>query len=231
MQAIDTGRLVDGWERGQSQHPLHRALTLLQCWAPEQTIDALAALSIGERDRRLIRLRQRLFGSRFDAVAQCPRCGEKLELEFGAEQLPQDAGAESAFEVQVDGRGMAVRLPTSADLLEVAHVPAARRIPALLERCAGAGLTESEAEAVENKMAEMDPASRIELELICPACEHRWRDLFDIASYFWTELSDLVVRVLRETHLLARAYGWREADIFALSPRRRQVYLDLVLGA
>jgi hypothetical protein len=52
--------------------------------------------------------------------------------------------------------------------------------------------------------------------------------LFDIVSFFWTELSAQAKRLLREVHTLARGYGWREADILAMSARRRQLYLDLV---
>jgi hypothetical protein len=33
---------------------------------------------------------------------------------------------------------------------------------------------------------------------------------------------------LREVHTLAWAYGWREADILAMSPARRQFYIELV---
>jgi hypothetical protein len=122
-------------------------------------------------------------------------------------------------------------LPNTVDLLEVASESPERRAQALLARCAGAELSGSASGAVQTKMAEIDPTSRIELALSCPGCEHQWSDFFDIASYLWTELSDHAVRLLRETHTLARAYGWREADILALSPRRRQVYLDLVMGA
>jgi len=131
----------------------------------------------------------------------------------------------------VEGRNIAVRLPNTADLLEVASEVPDRRAPALLARCTGAELSGSAADAVQLKMAEIDPAARIELALACPGCEHHWTDYFDIASYLWAELNDHAVRLLRETHTLARAYGWREADILALSPRRRQVYLDLVMGA
>ena len=34
-------------------------------------------------------------------------------------------------------------------------------------------------------------------------------------------------RTLRDVHVLARAYGWREADVLALSPTRRQIYVEL----
>jgi hypothetical protein len=33
-----------------------------------------------------------------------------------------------------------------------------------------------------------------------------------------------------EVDALARAYGWREADILALSPARRAAYLELARG-
>jgi hypothetical protein len=33
---------------------------------------------------------------------------------------------------------------------------------------------------------------------------------------------------LRDVHELASAYGWRESEILALSPQRRQAYLELV---
>ena len=51
----------------------------------------------------------------------------------------------------------------------------------------------------------------------------------DIGEFFWRELTVQAKRLLREVHLLARGYGWREADVLALHPRRRQAYLDLLL--
>ena len=38
------------------------------------------------------------------------------------------------------------------------------------------------------------------------------------------------VRLLGEVHELASAYGWREHDVLALSPWRRQAYLQMVRG-
>jgi hypothetical protein len=51
---------------------------------------------------------------------------------------------------------------------------------------------------------------------------------FDIASYFWDEINAWANRILREVHILASRYGWSERDILALSPWRRQFYLDMV---
>jgi hypothetical protein len=79
-------------------------------------------------------------------------------------------------------------------------------------------------------MAECDPQAEVLLDLACPACDHRWPLLFDATAYLWAEIAVHARRLLREVHLLARAYGWREADVLALSAARRSYYLDLVSG-
>ena len=58
---------------------------------------------------------------------------------------------------------------------------------------------------------------------------HGWQAALDVAADFWLELHAWARGMLREIHTLARAYGWREADILALSPARRRHYLQLVL--
>ncbi|HXI74354.1 MAG TPA: hypothetical protein VNG94_02120, partial [Pyrinomonadaceae bacterium] len=85
-------------------------------------------------------------------------------------------------------------------------------------------------DAVAKRMAEADPQADLRLDLSCPACGHRWQALFDIDSFFWSEINAWAQRVLTEVHALASAYGWRERDILDLSPRRRQFYLGLVSG-
>jgi hypothetical protein len=77
-------------------------------------------------------------------------------------------------------------------------------------------------------MEASDPVARIELALTCPSCDQVWSSLFDIASFLWTEVDAWARRTLRDVHTLARAYGWRESEVLALGPRRRQAYLELV---
>ncbi len=80
------------------------------------------------------------------------------------------------------------------------------------------------------RMAEVDAGAEIELALTCPACAAEWRAGFDIAGFLWSEVDAWARRRLREVHVLARAYGWRETEILALSPRRRAAYLGMVEG-
>ncbi len=77
-------------------------------------------------------------------------------------------------------------------------------------------------------MSEADPTANIYLALSCPTCDHQWDAPFDIVTLFWHELHAWAIRLLREVHQLALAYGWREADILSLSEPRRSFYLGLM---
>jgi len=78
------------------------------------------------------------------------------------------------------------------------------------------------------RMSEADPQADVQLSLTCPDCGHQWIACFDIAAFLWGELQAYARRLLLDVHELATAYAWPEASILAMSPARRQAYLDLV---
>jgi hypothetical protein len=88
-------------------------------------------------------------------------------------------------------------------------------------------LPEDIAQKVEEQIAALDPQADTLLDLTCPECHERWQEVFDIVSFFWAEIDAWARRILREVNILARAYGWRESDILALGPVRRQIYLAM----
>jgi hypothetical protein len=79
-------------------------------------------------------------------------------------------------------------------------------------------------------MAEADPGAWIELALGCPGCGEEWSAPFDIVSFLWAEVEARARELLEEVHALASAYGWGEGEVLALSPERREAYLELVAG-
>jgi hypothetical protein len=83
-------------------------------------------------------------------------------------------------------------------------------------------------DAVVAQMAEEDPQANVQLNLTCPSCSHQWRSHFDIVSFFWAEIQAWAIRTLREIHTIAAAYGWSEAEILAMNPYRRYLYLEMV---
>jgi S-adenosylmethionine synthetase len=83
-------------------------------------------------------------------------------------------------------------------------------------------------DAVVDRMAQADPQSDVQLALSCPVCGREWQAAFDIVSFFWTEIDAWARGILQQVHVLASAYGWREADILTMNPGRRQSYLEMV---
>jgi hypothetical protein len=206
------------------------------------TTEGVAALSVGERDRRLLKLREWVFGSELGSVTDCESCGERLEWTVDTASLLAAPAALTEGVFTHDEYEITFRLPNTLDLEAIAqnsdrHVAGAvllqRCITAALKNGAEVGtgeLPETVTEALAERMAEVDPQADVQMNLACPACGHRWQALFDIESFFWTELQSWAQRILSEVHLLACAYGWREKDILELSAWRRQFYLGLVSG-
>lgn len=237
MTALSPKQMLRVWEKGQGQPPVARALLLLSEAEPEIGRADLAALPIGARDDRLLALREATFGPHLTSLASCPSCGEKLELNFRVSDVRVAPSTTGALEYSDEGYRIGFRLPSSADI--EALTPGRDARMDLLERCVTSatckGAKQSldqipvrQLDALAARMAEADPGADLKAALACPACGHGWEAVFDIVSFFWTELGTHVRNLLREIHVLARAYGWREEDILDLSPWRRKTYLGLV---
>jgi len=249
MQAPSVTNLLLAWERGLDQSPTRRALALLGACLPEAAPDRLADLPVGARDKHLLRLRESLFGDAVAAISQCPNCREGLDVAFSVGDISEPDGGKTGREImesptqthqlQAEGYTIAYRVPTSADLLAITDTP--NRVEpqlALLQRCVTGleqdgiqarvdALPSSVIAAISSEMADADPQAQIELALVCPECSHAWSALFDIAAFLWSEIHAWAHRILQQVHTLARVYGWREADILAMSVQRRQIYLEL----
>ncbi len=257
MRAPSAMDLLLAWERGLDQSPTRRALELVAVAMPQMALDSLGALPIGKRDAHLLSLRQLLFGNDVAALSQCPECGDKLDVTFDVDDVRlnetsfEEMDAEDTEvraqtrHLNAEGYEITYRVPTSADILAVTDVLGARADPqyALLQRCVMRiqsneqeisqpvpvdTLPDTVVAAISKDMAEADPQAEIELALACPSCGHAWLALFDIVAFLWSEIHAWAQHTLHDVHMLARAYGWREADILAMSPRRRQIYLELV---
>ena len=231
------------WERGLTQHPLDRALTLLRLIFPDQPRQALAMLSIGQRDGYLLDLYEYAFGPQVAVQANCPACQHKVEVHFNTYDIrvrPDEEDVGAPFTMTSAGYALTFRLPNSFDLATIvqqADPDKARR--GLIEQCLlgaiyngdtlqVADLPDDAIALLATQMATHDPQADIDLALTCPACAQAWSLLFDIVTFLWVKLDAQARRLLGEVNLLAQAYSWREADILGLSPARRQFYLEMV---
>ena len=241
MHALSNTDILVVWERGAASQPVYRALILLAFACSDMAPEALAGLSIGRRDSLLMDLREMTFGSKLSCLTRCPGCREKLDLAFDASEIRTIAKEDVSEELSIQESGFSVRfrLPNSLDLAAIGEcrdVSSARNI--LLYRCILSAKRDGEeipprllplevTDLMVKRMEEVDPQADIQISLSCSSCSRKWNQTFDIVSFFWSEIDFWARRILEEVNSLAKAYGWSECEILALSPHRRGIYLEM----
>ncbi len=225
-RGLSAEAVVAAWEAGLRCGPLDQALTLL--WAGGQGKVA-ADLPLTERDRRLLELRTATFGPGLDCIATCPECGVEVELSLDAAMLAGALAAPKGSAVRIGERDITLRPLTSRDLAAAQRVESAALPGFLRARLApdSGPLAETEATALDAEIEAQAAAAETLCQLSCPDCGNKWREAFDIATHFWSEVEAAAFRTLGEVAELARAYGWSEPEVLALSPARRSIYLRL----
>lgn len=243
IHSLTSAELLSVWEKGLSQTPTTRALILLSAACENVSLDDLAGLSIGQRDAWLLTIRERIFGSDVQSIVSCHQCGEKLEIGFRTSDLgvSQARLIPETLTVLDDDYEVRFHLPNSFDLGRIsaeADIVVNRGI--LLECCVSFSryrgqdispkeLPESVVRKISARMASSDQQADIQrILLTCSACGHQWYEKFNILTFFWEEIHAWAIRLFREIHSLASAYGWSETEILSLNPLHRQMYLEMV---
>jgi hypothetical protein len=242
MESSRSERVLRAWEAGVTVGPFDRVRALLREFSPHIDDIQLSSMTLGERDRELFRIRSALFGDRLAASVRC-NCGERLEIAFDARVVINGAEREPQRQISVsapEGVQIVARLPRVADLeLAACAGDAASAQKVILGRCIESlcradtpiGLDElppSAIEALGLQLEQADPDSSVVLDAFCPSCGSSAEHALDIASFLWSELEVEALHLLHDVHRLARAYGWREADILTMSPLRRRAYMEML---
>ncbi len=244
MRNLDANDMLNVWEQGLSQPLLQRVLVLLAAAVPEMQPDTLAKLSIGQRDRYLLQLRERLFGSQLLNTVVCPSCSQRIEWENKIADflmpLDESVSLGNEFDLAEGNYSIRFRLPNSLDIVAIANDSDIESTQQhLLSRCllniehSGTScsieqLPDSVIQVLSQRIESLDPHAEIRINLNCPECSHSWDVLFDITSFLWAEINDWAEKMLQTVHKLAAGYGWSERDILNLSPVRRQLYLGML---
>jgi hypothetical protein len=224
--------LLSAWENGYGRTAPDRAVTLAAA-ASGLPPDHVADLPLGACDRLLLELREQCFGARLDGLARCPGCGTELDVGVEVDELRAEgacgadelrAGADGGGTVEVAGRTITLRALTSRDIGSCGGDR-----DRLLARCL-VGEPEPPApevlDVVEARLDALDPQAARTIDLDCPSCRVSWAASVDVTEFVWSEVDRFARRLLSDIHTLATAYGWREADVLAISPARRRFYLQ-----
>lgn len=242
MPGLAAADIVSVWEQGRNRPDWSRALIALGPAFPETRPGELAALTAGERNARLLALRRDAIGPVMHALVKCPVCAEPLEFDQRIDEMLDGYAppVEREFSFACGDHVARYRLLTSEDLAHAAvqsDEPGARL--ALIERAllslsrGGKPLDLADApeeflDLLAQDMSERDPLAHLQVPLACAACEHVWAATLQIVPFFWAELERQAKQVLEDVVALARYYSWTEPQILALSPARRQYYLDAI---
>ena len=224
-----------------TEKPIQQALRLLSAAYPHLSVrDDLATLTMGQRDRLLMHLRESWFGSHVDCTIQCPQCQDDLELSFQLRDVWASVAdpASGEYTLSPEGYEVTFRLPNSLDVIAAIEAggDARQRIfeACILQAyknqadCPAERLPTHVQAAVIDQMAEVDSQADVEFALTCPECGRQWETSFDIVTFLWSELHRWACRTLQDVHRLALAYGWSEANILGMSATRRQLYLEML---
>lgn len=244
MKILSASDIINIWECGQDQNLLETAATILSAGFPELTRDQLASLSIGERDRYLLELREKNFGKTLKCFSECPNCKKNLEFklftsDLRSSQVTTSNGKEDSWELVEENLKLKFRLPNSFDITEVEKSEAKGRKNLILKRCILEAtengniyelenISDDTLNKLEECIADLDQQAEIIIDLKCSECGFIHKMLFDITSFFWREITIQAQLLLREVHILAYVYGWHEEDILSMSSLRRKYYLNMV---
>jgi hypothetical protein len=239
MRALTVSDVVALWEHGAHCHALDRSALLCARARPELPAHAIADLPLGTVTASLLHLREASFGARIQCHVDCERCGERLELALLSTELLQPTPENPSA---IDVLGLRVRAPCLRDLAAVANESDVNRAAQqLFARCIlhsaiESGATEVGAlpdralREVEDALEALDPNADLALDVHCAACGHCGTAQLDAGELLWDEIDAHARASLYEVHVLARAYGWTEAEILGLGAARRAAYLAMATG-
>lgn len=224
-QHLTPSAILEAWEIGTNRRPLDRALALL--WASGASDDP-ASLPLADRDRALMHLHTATFGREIEVQAVCPSCQEMLEFSLDPTEL---VGGLPTLTNETIGKGEAqvtLRALTSRDLAAVADLPPEEVPAAMRARATGLDAVPPDIAAkVDARLDAREAEGELHTKLRCPACSRSWTETLDFVALIWPEVDAAARQLLGDVADLARAFGWTERDVLALSPARRQAYLRL----
>jgi hypothetical protein len=224
------------WEQALSFGPVERALSLAA--AAGADANALRTMPYGRTNAGVLALRESLIGADLAATACCPACGSRVEFTVQAANLHVETTAVESRSVLAGEYVVDWRPPTPSDLIDVAGK--ADPEMALRRRCLTArsatGLRVDSAmlpadvvELADTAMANADPLADVQVALSCPDCDQVFDADLDLGAFVWAEVEARAKRLIHEVDVLARTYGWTEAEVLALSETRRAAYLGMAV--
>jgi hypothetical protein len=193
------------------------------------TRERLGSMCVDDRRWLMLQLAALLGPTPIWLTDSCGQCGASFDIPFEPARVPaKPAGDGYPFAVVTTKAG-ALRLcvPTGTDQHAVAGLPEEEALDVLIERCCAAGgsrldrqLSASDLRRVSAELEKVSPQVALTVSTACPACGAPSEPAIDPYGFVTVDES----AILDDVHVLARGYGWSEAQILDLSASRRREY-------
>ncbi|SDF21574.1 hypothetical protein SAMN05444167_1737 [Terriglobus roseus] len=231
MRPLEGERLLQAWEDAAASDPVRRPLRILMHGMLETNACDLEDVSLLQRNRFLLELYAASFGTQLHGFALCQHCGSAMEFDSDV------AGLLSSLPESDESTGSPMLRITSRMLLHaLSKDDALSRERALLSLCSGSDpddtstLEESSLEMLRSEVSERNADAEMSCILQCVECDETNRADFDPAHFVWLALRHRASALMADIHDIARAYGWAEGSILAMSSIRREAYLARIAG-
>jgi hypothetical protein len=192
--------------------------------------DPLPASEIGAV---ALAIRQAWIGDRLSTDGTCSDCAERVDVSFRISEYLNHFQPSTPADVATADDGwyevsrIRFRVPTVADLTDALGID--NNTATLAGKCVQPGdLSEEQWQIVDAALDQIAPSLDGTVGGLCPECGASMQLRLDPCSYVMAELRELFAGIYYEVHLLARAYGWKEADVLSMGRSRRIKYAHLV---
>ncbi len=165
-------------------------------------------------------------------VHVCESCQEPFDFAVDLADLPiTDAGEDyPETTLRISGKTLRISVPTIGDQRATAQVKEESECAdRLFWRCVsdadgalkGKNISAKVLARIETALNKMAPAMPFSAEAKCPDCTATNLVPINVVQWLWA----LADGPLNDVHTIASTYGWSEADILALSRKRRKAYV------
>jgi hypothetical protein len=198
------------------------------------------ALPVGARVARLLRIVELTNESAALPITRncsAAPCGRPLEVGLPFDRLRDVSAGETVLTTTLPhGPTLQMRRPTGRDQEGWRAQDFSTQREALVQIVQTLIVSASEPvrfdddaiSALAGAMEEFDPLTAFRVITTCPHCEVEATFVVDLEAEALRLLSAHQRALLRNVHSLATQYGWNEAEIVALTPRRRAHYLRMI---
>jgi hypothetical protein len=208
-----------------------RVTRLLQACVPGAG-DEVWRWTLHQRTQALLALDLAADEPRTTLTARCSResCGQPMELEvdlsaFVLGERPQQL----AWRTEA-GTELVLRVPRGEDhqRWEAADAPPSAAAIAQTLLASEIEIRPQWLEPLGEALEELDPLNVLTLAAMCPACGAQSEMALDLEALLLERAAARRERLIDVVHRIARAYHWSEAEILALPPARRTLYLERI---